>query len=736
MFLVIPNPPPRCGEIQVKPVVISGQGWFKGEGMMLNSRTIALIIASVLALGVIGGCSNDYDTDANGSEKGATSDSAPAVATERAPSQVFLDLEKVGARVVAVGESGAIRVSDDNGDSWQKVDSGVSSTLTAVTFVSEQTGWVVGHDGTLLRTDDGGEHWKSLGPAHQIEADQALLDVAFDEQGGGIIVGADRFVFTTRDGGEHWAPEQLTVSIYDPVLNGAAILEGGQQLIVANQGIILSREGWRTDWVVSFKRGRQLRGVIGLGEGEALAYGLEGTVLQSLDGGNNWEGVESISTAGYFSGQLISDGSVVLVGSEGIVARRLAGGERVYPEMDLPLGALTGVVEGDSGRLLLTGIQGVGYQQDKRYWFHGIENGVTGLMAAKALHRRIELPPLFEVMLEQNGYGAGYGFKPASEWAEINLAAINPSDDVLEPHVFNAIEGFYQALKTDPDWPMTEPWSIWNRFRYNYLLLQGPYGYLQNYPIVLDKSAYSESERPYLERRIKQAALSDKIISSDYRSLLVFASVPPRVVGEGDEAERERIHTVLSELAKKSVNKERNFRVSDIKMARLEEVQPDGQLGSAQGTAEPLEAENIESVESEVEFLYVVRRTKNSAYGCPRRDIVARADRLSIFLKTQRAPESVLSVADFAKVNQVSAKKENWKWFTTSGDGSFSNDAYEIWNQGGCPNPLAVIFGKANADNRSEALEELVGEFEEIDDQNDTAESLEVKTFRVKRTLL
>lgn len=725
IFLLIPNLPPRCGEVQPEPAAIPEQGMFKDEGMMLKSRIIALFVAGLLALGFIGGCSSDYDTEANGNENEGPS-SALTLDTERAPSQVFIDLEKVGTRVVAVGESGAIRVSDDNGETWQKVDSGVDSTLTAITFVSEQTGWVVGHDGTLLRTEDAGNHWTNLGPTYQIGADQILLDVAFDEQGGGIIVGSDHLVFTTRDGGEHWAPEQLAVSIYDPDLNGVAILESGQQLIVTNQGVILYREGWSADWAVSFKRGRQLRGVIGLGGSEALAYGLEGTVLHSQDGGNSWESLESISTAGYFAGELMSDGSVVLVGSEGIVARRLAGEERVYPEIDLPLGALTGVVEGDSGRLLLTGIQGVGYQQDKRYWFHGIENGTTGQMVARALLRRIELPSLFEVMFEPNVYGAAYGFKPASEWAEISLGAVNPGDDVLEPHVFNAIEAFYQALKADPDWPMTDPWSIWNRFRYSYLLLQGPYGYLQNYPLVPEKPTYSESERPYLERRIKQAALSDRIVSSDYQDLLVFASVPPQVVAEGDEADREAIRAVLSGLGESSDDQERPFRISGIKMARLEEVQSEDQPEITQNIAEPMD----------VEYLYVVRRIKSNAYECPIRDIVARADKLSTFLNTHGAPGSVLSVADLAKVNQVSLKKENWKWFTTSGEGSFGNDAYELWSEGYCPNPLAVIFGGKNAKNRSHALGELVSEFENIGDRDDTAEPLEIRTFRVKRVLL
>jgi len=42
---------------------------------------------------------------------------------------------------------------------WQPLNSGVSVYLRDVSFVSDNVGWVVGHNGTILSTTDDGITW-------------------------------------------------------------------------------------------------------------------------------------------------------------------------------------------------------------------------------------------------------------------------------------------------------------------------------------------------------------------------------------------------------------------------------------------------------------------------------------------------------------------------------------------------------------------------------------------------
>ena len=59
----------------------------------------------------------------------------------------------------AVGASGTILVSYDDGRYWFRQYSGTTADLRGVTFVSATQGWAVGAAGTILDTTDGGAIW-------------------------------------------------------------------------------------------------------------------------------------------------------------------------------------------------------------------------------------------------------------------------------------------------------------------------------------------------------------------------------------------------------------------------------------------------------------------------------------------------------------------------------------------------------------------------------------------------
>jgi photosystem II stability/assembly factor-like uncharacterized protein len=59
-----------------------------------------------------------------------------------------------------VGDEGTILNTRDGGDTWQAQWGGTNSELHAVTFTDHaQHGWAVGDDGTILSTRDGGRTW-------------------------------------------------------------------------------------------------------------------------------------------------------------------------------------------------------------------------------------------------------------------------------------------------------------------------------------------------------------------------------------------------------------------------------------------------------------------------------------------------------------------------------------------------------------------------------------------------
>src|ERR1039458_2282077 len=83
----------------------------------------------------------------------------PALAALGPEHSVLLDAVKTGGRIIAVGERGVIVLSDDDGHTWRQANVPTSVTLTRVKFATPKAGWVVGHSGVALHTEDGGESW-------------------------------------------------------------------------------------------------------------------------------------------------------------------------------------------------------------------------------------------------------------------------------------------------------------------------------------------------------------------------------------------------------------------------------------------------------------------------------------------------------------------------------------------------------------------------------------------------
>jgi hypothetical protein len=61
-----------------------------------------------------------------------------------------------------VGRTGSIEFSRNDGSSWTRQSSGVTSDLITGSAPSDKTCWIVGRTGTILLTTDGGAHWKLL----------------------------------------------------------------------------------------------------------------------------------------------------------------------------------------------------------------------------------------------------------------------------------------------------------------------------------------------------------------------------------------------------------------------------------------------------------------------------------------------------------------------------------------------------------------------------------------------
>jgi len=82
--------------------------------------------------------------------------------------------------------------------------------LSCVSFADSNNGTVVGANGTILRTTNGGSTWT----LQQSGSTDDLLGVSFTDTNNGTVVGRNGTILRTTNGGIMWIP-QMSDTIYD-----------------------------------------------------------------------------------------------------------------------------------------------------------------------------------------------------------------------------------------------------------------------------------------------------------------------------------------------------------------------------------------------------------------------------------------------------------------------------------------------------------------------------------------
>jgi len=252
----------------------------------------------------------------------------PAETTTAASRAMMLSSARAGKRIVAVGDHGIVLLSDTDGADFRQARSvPVRSTLTAVCFVDDRTGWAVGQWGVVLRTDDAGESWTVQ--RSDTTADRPLFSVYFKDKERGWAVGLWSLVLATKDGGRTWSPVQLPPppggKKADRNLQKIFANRMGTLFVAAEQGTVLrSYDGEKWSYVNTGYKGTFWTG-IALGNGTLLVGGLRGTIYRSGDNGGSWKESKT-DLKSSITDFAEAGGKVYSVGLDGVVLESVNGG--------------------------------------------------------------------------------------------------------------------------------------------------------------------------------------------------------------------------------------------------------------------------------------------------------------------------------------------------------------------------------------------------------------------------
>lgn len=107
-------------------------------------------------------------------------------------------LATAGKSVLVAGEFGRTLVSLDEGASWQEIQTPVKAHLTGAVFKNEQESVLVGLNGTILRSTNGGKNWQVISAG----IDEHIYDVIWD--GARYVACGDRGLLITSADGTDW----------------------------------------------------------------------------------------------------------------------------------------------------------------------------------------------------------------------------------------------------------------------------------------------------------------------------------------------------------------------------------------------------------------------------------------------------------------------------------------------------------------------------------------------------
>ncbi|MBI3653966.1 MAG: hypothetical protein HY231_23285 [Acidobacteria bacterium] len=204
-----------------------------------------------------------------------------------------------------VGDGGTIVHSTDGGRSFMKrvYDASRSAyrqsntpyvDFYSVEFENDKRGYIVGDEGMILATSDGGFSWEE----QKSGVKEQLFHLSFRGKAG-WIVGTGGLIIHTDDGGKNWYPQKSGV---DTDLNRVYFITEKIGLITGDKGTLLRTDNAGATWQkVETGVSEPLFGMSFVDKKTGWIVGYEGRVIRTYDGGIHWVEQASFTSTDLFS---------------------------------------------------------------------------------------------------------------------------------------------------------------------------------------------------------------------------------------------------------------------------------------------------------------------------------------------------------------------------------------------------------------------------------------------------
>lgn len=278
----------------------------------------------------------------------------------KANKTMLFDVVKFGDVLYAPGERGVILKSPDHGNHWAGFSNvPTNRALTSIVFVDEKVIVVVGHGGTVFRTDDGGVEWQKI-EIPDIGKD-SILGIMKTADGRLFMYGAFGLFFESSDAGKSWTKRPVIEDGFDRHISQVVELPNKSWFAVGESGTAAISNDAGVKWQkLNVGYEGSLFGVLPAKDGSILVYGMRGNVFRSADNGQTWSQVPIDSKSAINSGAVSEDGTIALVGNNGLAVVSKDNGLSFKTVKTAESNPLSGVHITKDGSLVYVGYLAVG----------------------------------------------------------------------------------------------------------------------------------------------------------------------------------------------------------------------------------------------------------------------------------------------------------------------------------------------------------------------------------------
>jgi len=256
--------------------------------------------------------------------------------------------------------AGVVLRSLDSGRTWTEVLIRPVGPFGDIAFINESTGFVVGDDGVIVRTDDRGDSWTYVDNV-PLDSTHALWNLEFSSPSLGYAVGTKGTILRTTDSGATWWKIASPTSLSLASISFADDLNGW---IVGNNGKILHTSDGGVTWEIqSAQTNSDLWGVHFLDMNTGWVVGDAGLAIHTIDGGVTWEQVDVGVTEKLQDIFFIDASHAWIAGQAGTIVHTMDGGVSWLPQFTETekwlfetyfFDANNGLVVGNNGTVLRT----------------------------------------------------------------------------------------------------------------------------------------------------------------------------------------------------------------------------------------------------------------------------------------------------------------------------------------------------------------------------------------------